>query len=350
MGNNNVNLQSAKNLKDDEFYTTYESIVEELSHYAHHFRGKTVLCNCDDPYESNFCKYFLKNFNTLGLSRLICTSYRTSKVIATQLNLFDAEEEILHQGQGYVIDVNYIADGTEEFSDTFINQWLKATKHIRKLKGDGDFRSKESVYYLNQSDIVVTNPPFSLFKEMVSLLVLHNKKYLLIGNQNALTYREIFPLIQKNLAWTGYRFGDMKFRVPANSAPRKTRYWVDASGQKWRSLGNAMWLTNLDIEKKHKWLTLTKHYTANVYPTYDEYDAINVERVQDIPMDYSGIMGVPITIINKYNPEQFEIVGEANHGSDNEYDLFKPTVNGKLLFKRILIRNKCPKDRYENGF
>ncbi|MCR5780195.1 MAG: adenine-specific methyltransferase EcoRI family protein [Bacteroidaceae bacterium] len=342
MGNNNVNLQSAKNLKDDEFYTTYESIVEELAHYALHFRGKTVLCNCDDPYESNFCKYFLRNFNTLGLTRLICTSYHASKVIATQMNLFDVEEEILHKGQGYVIDVSYIADGTEEFSDTFINQWLRATKPIRKLKGDGDFRSRESIGYLTQSDIVVTNPPFSLFKEMISLLVKHDKKYLLIGNQNALTYREIFPLIQNNLAWTGYRFGDMKFRVPATSAPRKTRYWVDDSGQKWRSLGNAMWLTNLDSEKKHKWLMLTKRYSADVYPTYDEYDAINVERVQDIPMDYPGIMGVPITIINKYNPEQFEIVGEANHGSDNEYDLFKPTVNGKLLFKRILIRNKCP--------
>ena len=349
MGNNNVNLQSAKNLKDDEFYTTDESIVEELAHYAHHFRGKTVFCNCDDPYESNFCKYFLRNFNKLGLSRLICTSYRTSKVIATQLDLFNVEEEILHKGQGYVIDVSFIANGTEEFSDTFITQWLKLTKPVKKLKGDGDFRSKECIDYLIQSDIVVTNPPFSLFKEMISLLVLYNKKYLLIGNQNALTYREIFPLIQKNLAWTGYRFGDMKFRVPANSAPRKTRYWVDASGQKWRSLGNAMWLTNLDIEKKHKWLTLTKRYSSEVYPTYDEYDAINVERVQDIPMDYPGIMGVPITIINKYNPEQFEIVGEANHGSDNEYDLFKPTVNGKLLFKRILIRNKCPIEFNQDG-
>ena len=347
MGNNNVNLQSAKNLKDDEFYTTYESIVEELTHYAHHFRGKAVLCNCDDPYESNFCKYFLRNFNKLHLSRLICTSYSASKIF--QLNLFDIEEELLLEKQGYVIDVNYIADGTEEFSDPFITQWLRETKPIKKLKGDGDFRSKECIDYLTQSDIVVTNPPFSLIKEMIALLVLHNKKYLLIGNQNALTYREIFPLIQNNLAWTGYRFGDMKFRVPANSAPRKTRYWVDASGQKWRSLGNAMWLTNLDIGKKHKWLMLTKHYSSEVYPTYDEYNAINVERVQDIPMDYPGIMGVPITIINKYNPEQFEIVGEANHGSDNEYDFFKPTVNGKLLFKRILIRNKCPKEFNYDG-
>ena len=345
----NTNLQAAKNLKDDEFYTTYESIVEELSHYAHHFKNKTVLCNCDDPYESNFCKYFLRNFNKLGLSRLICTSYCTSKVIATQLNLFDVEEEILHKGQGYVIDVSYITDGTEELSEIFINHWLIETKPIRKLKGNGDFRSKECIDYLTQSDIIVTNPPFSLFKEMVSLLVQHDKKYLLIGNQNALTYREIFPLIQNNLAWTGYRFGDMKFRVPSNSAPRKTRYWVDASGQKWRSLGNAMWLTNLDIEKKHKWLMLTKRYSAEIYSTYDEYDAINVERVQDIPMDYPGIMGVPITIVNKYNPKQFEIVGEANHGSDNEYDLFKPTINGKLLFKRILIRNKCPIEFNQDG-
>lgn len=187
---------------------------------------------------------------------------------------------------------------------------------------------------------MVTNPPFSLFKELVALLVKYQKSYLLIGNQNALTYKEIFPLIQNNQAWTGYQFGDMKFRVPQSSEPRSTRYWVDESGQKWRSLGNAMWLTNLDIERRHEQLVLTKKYDPKEYPHYDTYDAINVRKVTDIPYDYAGIMGVPITIIDKYNSDQFEILGEANHGSDNEYDLFKPTINGKELFKRILIRNR----------
>lgn len=342
MANNNINLQAAKNLKDDEFFTTYESIVEELSHYSHHFRGRTILCNCDNPFESNFCKYFLKNFNTLGLFRLICTAYHDSKVIDTQLSLFDSDNNELIENHGCIMDVNYIGEGNSIFSDEFIENWLKEHKPIKKLIGNGDFRSKECIDYLKQADIIVTNPPFSLFKELVSLIVEHGKRFLLIGNQNALTYKEIFPLIQHNEVWTGYRFGDMKFRVPKDSPPRKTRFWIDESGQKWRSLGNAMWLTNLDIDRRHKLLSLTKLYSPEEYPTYDNYDAINVRRVKDIPMDFPGIMGVPITIINKYNPDQFELIGEANHGSDNEYDLFKPLINGKLLFKRILIRKKCP--------
>ncbi len=340
MVNSNTNLQVAKNVKDDEFYTTYETIEKELIHYSKHFYRKTVLCNCDDPFESNFCKYFLKNFNILGLKRLLCTSYKSSKVISTQLTLFDENNEPLKNTHGYILDITKFAEGTDVISDEFIESWLKKTKCIKKLKGDGDFRSSECINYLKISDIVVTNPPFSLFKDIVSLLVKYNKKYLLIGNQNALTYKEIFPLIQNNEAWTGYQFGDMKFRVPASSEPRETRFWIDKFGQKWRSLGNAMWLTNLDIDRRHKLLKLTKKYSPEEYPHYDNYDAINVKRVQDIPMDYAGVMGVPITIIDKYNSEQFEIVGEANHGSDNKYDLFKPTIGGKEIFKRILIKNK----------
>ncbi len=340
MGNNNINLQTAKDVKDDEFYTTYESIEEELSHYPQHFTGKTIFCNCDDPFESNFCRYFLKNFNKLGIKRLICTSYKGSKVLSTKYKLLDTDNEELKDNRGYVLDVSFITDGLIELSDEFIENWLKVERPIHKLVGNGDFRSKECLYYLQLADIVVTNPPFSLFKELISLLVKYRKKYLLVGNQNALTYKEIFPLIQNNEAWTGYRFGEMKFRVPSDSAPRKTRFWVDETGQKWRSLGNAMWLTNLDTAKRHQLIPLTKHYTPAEYPHYDNYDAINVRRVIDIPMDFPGIMGVPITIINKYNSEQFELIGEANHGSDNEYDLFKPLVNGKYLFKRILIKNK----------
>lgn len=336
----NSNLQVAKNIKDDEFYTTYETIEFELAHYVKHFKNKTVLCNCDDPFESNFCKYFLRNFNILKLKRLICTSYASSKMLGTQINLFDDIGDVIKRGKGYVLDTKKFCSEEGVISEKNITNLLCNSSIIKRLNGDGDFRSPECIKYLQLADIVVTNPPFSMFKELVSLLVFYNKNYLLIGNQNALTYKEIFPLIQNNKAWTGYKFGDMRFRVPASSEPRKTRYWVDSDGQKWRSLGNAMWLTNLDIQRRHKLLELSKKYDPDKYPKYDLYDAINVKKVSDIPCDYPGIMGVPITIINKYNSEQFEIIGEANHGSDNEYDLFKPTINGKALFKRILIRNK----------
>lgn len=340
MGNKNTNLQAAKRARDDEFYTTYETIEAEVFHYTEQFYGKTVLCNCDDPFESNFCKFFLRNFNKLQLKRLICTSYRSSKVVSTQLSLFDDENEPLCADNGYVLDVKEIGEGKEELSDDFVSRFLSGSRIIKKLKGDGDFRSPECIKYLRECDIVVTNPPFSLFKEIVAEIMKYKKSFLLIGNQNALTYKEIFPLIQNNEVWTGYQFGEMKFRVPQSSEPRSTRYWVDESGQKWRSLGNAMWLTNLDNDRRHTELPLTKKYTPEEYPKYDNYDAIHVKTITDIPYDYPGIMAVPITIVNRYNSEQFEIVGEANHGSDNEYDLFKPTINGKEVFKRILIRNR----------
>ena len=342
MGNTNSNLHIAKSTKDDEFYTTYETIEKELTHYSKHFFNKTIFCNCDDPFESNFCKYFLRNFNKLGLKRLICTSYSLSKMATTQLSLFDEADELIQYGEGYVLDVKKFCDINDELSEEYITDYLLNSRVVRKLKGDGDFRSEECEKYLELCDIVITNPPFSLFKELVAQIIKYKKKFLLIGNQNALTYKEIFPLIQNNEVWTGYQFGEMKFKVPFSSEPRKTRFWIDDTGQKWRSLGNAMWLTNLDIDRRHKTLKLTKKYNPKEYPKYDLYNAINVKKVTDIPCDYAGIMGVPITIINKYNSEQFEIVGEANHGSDNEYDLFKPTIAGKLLFKKILIRNKYP--------
>lgn len=340
MGNSNVNLQNAKNTKDDEFYTTYETIDEELAHYTNHFYNKVVFCCCDDPFESNFCKYFLRNFNILHLKRLICTSYVGSKVLATQQRFIASNNTVLNSSHGYVLDVKSIGRGNRVLSEKEVLEYLSNSHNIHELKGDGDFRSDECIKYMKVSDIVVTNPPFSLFKEIVSQIIKCRKGFLLIGNQNALTYKEIFPLIQNNIVWTGYRFGDMKFRVPQSSEPRKTRFWIDDTGQKWRSLGNAMWLTNLDIERRHKILTLTKKYNPDEYPKYDLYDAIHVSKVADIPYDYDGIMGVPITIIDKYNADQFEIIGEANHGSDNEYDLFKPTINGKQTYKRILIKHK----------
>ena len=345
MANKNSNLQSAKNTKNDEFYTTYETIAKEVVHYIPHFAGKTVLCNCDDPFESNFCKYFLRNFNVLGLHRLICTSYCASPVVGTQLDFIDNNRQSVKRGAGYVLDVFKFSNSTIEMTEAEITYFLRTANVIKKLEGNGDFRSQECIEYLKACDIVVTNPPFSLFKEIMAEIIKYDKKFLMIGFQNALTYKEIFPLIQNNKIWTGYQFGEMKFRVPNDSQPRKYRYWVDESGQKWRSLGNAMWLTNLDNSRRHQSIIMTKPYNPIDYPKYDNYDAINVRTIRDIPYDFFGIMGVPITIINRYNSEQFEIVGEANHGSDNEFDLFKPTINGKEIYKRILIRRKTNERR-----
>lgn len=348
MSGNSI-LNSAKYSSDntDEWYTTYETIAEEIEHYIPKFEGKTVLCNCDDPFESNFCYYFLKNFNRLHLKKLICTSYAGSKIdqikdnVQLSIDMFLDTGEPVTVGQGYVLTITKVPgkDG-EVVDDTTIKKFLSKKGIVKKLKGNGDFRTEECLKYLQQCDICCTNPPFSLFADLFSLLVKYDKQYLLIGNQNAITYKEIFPYIKENKAWVGYRFGDMAFRVPADTQPRNTRFWVDETGQKWRSLGNAMWLTNIDIERRYHKLELTKHYDPRIYPKFDNFDGINVKRVADIPDDYDGIMGVPITYIKYHNGSQFEIVGEANHGSDNEFDLFKPKVCGKELFKRILIRRK----------
>lgn len=339
MANKNTNLQNAKNAKDDEFYTRYEDIENEVMRYKKHFNNKIVLCNCDDPFESNFCKFFLKNFNILNLKRLICTTYYSSKIASKELEIFKNDKKTSKK-IGFVLDVTKFSDVNGLISDEIIHDFLEKSNCIKRLNGDGDFQSNECVEYLKLSDIIVTNPPFSLFREFVSIITKFNKKFLIIGNQNALTYKEIFPLIKNDKVWTGFQFGEMKFRVPKSSKPRTTRYWVDESGQKWRSLGNAMWLTNLDNERRHRQIVLTKKYSPKEYPKYDNYDAINVKTINDIPYDFYGIMGVPITIINRYNSNQFEIVGEANHGSDSEYDLFKPILNGKELYKKILIRRR----------
>lgn len=346
-GNSILNSAKYSTNNTDEWYTTYETIAEEMEHYTKQFRGKIVLCNCDDPFESNFCFYFLKNFNKLQLKKLICTSYAGSKLDQIKNNIqmtleacFDTGEPI-KIGQGYVLTITKVPGNVgEEVDDATIKKLLSRKGVIKKLEGNGDFRTDECIKYLKQCDICCTNPPFSLFTDLFSLLVKYDKQYLLICNQNAITYKEIFPYIKENKAWVGYRFGDMAFRVPAETEPRNTRFWIDEFGQKWRSIGNAMWLTNIDIERRYQKLILTKSYDPGEYPKYDNFDGINVKKVADIPFDYDGIMGVPITYIKYHNGSQFEIVGEANHGSDNEFDLFKPIVNGKELFKRILIRRK----------
>lgn len=334
-------LNKARYSEDtDEWYTDYKTVEEEVSHYILQFEGKTVLCNCDDPFESAFSKYFLKNFRALKLKKLICTSYIGSRVIEN-LKMQDSEKQEITNQHAYVMIVEASMNTPSLFvDDESVNVFLRTMGVVNRLKGDGDFRSEECVEYLKEADIICTNPPFSKFTELFSLLIKHKKKYLIIGNQNAITYKEIFPFIKNGQAWIGYRFGDMAFKVPDSTAPRRTRFWIDENGQKWRSLGNAMWLTNLDSERKNQKLELTARYNPALYPKFDSFDAINVSRVSDIPINYPGVMGVPLTYLKYHNGEQFEIIGEANHGSDNEFDLFKPVICGKEIFKRILIRAK----------
>lgn len=317
----NSSLNAANKAKQDEFYTQYADIQNEINHYEKHFDNKTVLCNCDDPFESNFCKFFLRNFNYLGLKRLICTSYSTSPFIGEQFTICDEFDEPLSSGKGYVMDISEVpmANG-RGVTDDDINALLTSKKRgVKRLKGNGDFRSEECIDYLKQADIVVTNPPFSLFREYVALLMKYEKKFLIIGNQNNVTYKEIFPLIQQNKLWLGWKYGDMSFRVPDYYEPRSTRFWIDDEGHRWRSFGTICWYTNLDHDKRHEPLILYCHYYGNEsdYPKYDNYDAINVNKVSEIPCDYFENMAVPITYIDKHNPEQFEII-DANEIRTND--------------------------------
>lgn len=317
----NETLKSAKKNKNDEFYTQLSDIEKELAHYKQHFKGKTVLCNCDDPRVSNFFHYFAYNFEHLGLKRLITTCYKNQERDLFSQN--DSESAIWLEYFGDK-NGNRIPD-PEEIG-------------IHNLKGDGDFRSKECIELLKQADIVVTNPPFSLFREYVAQLVEYDKKFLIVGNQNAITYKEIFKLIKENKLWLGSSLSFIAFKVPDYYEEKTTRFWIDENGQKWRSMGNVCWFTNLDIPKRHEDLILYKKYTPEEYPKYDNYDAINVDKVSDIPQDYFGEMGVPVTFLDKYNPEQFEIVGQMATTKVDDYNFGYPYVNGKKIYARILIR------------
>ena len=316
---NNASLRKADRVKQDEFYTTYEAIQSELNNYEKHFEGKTVLCNADDPFESNFCKFFLRNFNYLKLKRLICTSYNSSPVAGTQLSFFDISEDGEQRGHGYVLDVSKVpmANG-RGVSDDDIDKLLKSKKWVKELKGDGDFRSEECVELLKQSDIVVTNPPFSLFREYVAQLIEYNKDFIIIGNQNSITYKSIFPLIKYNKIWWGATDCIRWFIIP-DYVNMKHKY--NENGDRIAEGARSRWFTNLDVKKRHEELVLYKKYTPEDYPSYDNYDAIEVGNTADIPYDYDGIMGVPITFLDKYNPDQFEIVGmptaSSNEGSMN---------------------------------
>lgn len=353
----NSNLHDSARNKQDEFYTQLSLIEDELKHYKQHFQGKVVLCNCDDPFESNFFKYFAMNFNSLGLKKLIATCYATSPVIGKELNYYFDEDGqfsfIPYEGalpvhtsdrkRPYRVEISEVkdenGDGRVDLAD--VKYLMQNKKNVMTLlEGDGDFRSDECIELLKQADVVVTNPPFSLFREYMAQLIKYEKNFVIIGNMNAITYKEIFPMIAKNKIWLGYKSGHFWFKVPDSYEEKKTDFKIDENGQKWRRMGNICWFTNLDIIKRHENMTLFRNYSPDKYPKYDNYDAIEVSKTSDIPCDYEGIMGVPITFMDKYNPEQFEIVGEANTGSNNEYDLFAPMINGVKCFKRILIRRK----------
>ncbi len=331
----NKGLLKARKKKNDEFYTILADIERELKHYKKHFKNKVVFCNCDDPRVSNFFHYFSYNFEKLGLKKLITTCYKSQN-----MNLFsqhDSEKAIYLDYEGDK-NGNNIPDA-EEIG-------------ITHLKGDGDFRSKECIELLKQSDIVVTNPPFSLFREYVAQIVEHNKKFLIVATWNSTTYKEIFKLIREDKLWIGINSNRnfSGFIVPEHYALYGTEARIDKNGNRIVSSNNTCWFTNIEVSKRHDDLILYKEHSPEEYPKYDNYEAIEVSKTNDIPMDYEGIMGVPITFLNKYNPKQFEIIGCSDRGGDNvpAIDEIRLTpnkldsclINGKKVYTRLFIKKK----------
>ncbi len=317
----NKGLNQANRAKKDEFYTQLSDIENEVRHYRPHFAGKTVLCNCDDPRISNFFHYFAYNFEHLGLKRLITVCYKNQTPDLFSMNTCERAIWLDYRGDR---NGNHVPDPKEI--------------GIRELKGDGDFRSEECIALLKQADIVVTNPPFSLFREYLGQLMEYGKQFLIIGHQNAIHYKEVFPLIRDGKIWLGYGFKGgaghfiSKYKDVAVAGDHREGM-IRVSG--------VTWFTNLDIPKRHEEIILYKRYTPEEYPEYDNYEAINVDKTADIPMDYEGIMGVPISFLGKYDPEQFEILGT----STSDMPKGAPYVNGKRIYERILIRNKKPERR-----
>ena len=322
----NSNLGVAKTAKNDEFYTQLSDIEKELKHYRSHFSDKIVLCNCDDPFESNFFKYFVLNFNRLGLKKLIATCYYSSPIVGQQLYCYFDKSGQMRLSYGdeisnntnpkrnpkrpYKAIVTSVHDTTGDGGIDMVDVaklFMSGENKLTELEGNGDFRSDECLKLLDEADIVVTNPPFSLFREYIATLMQHNKKFVVIGNQNAITYKEIFSFIMKNQLWLGST-SPKEFVVPAEIANRNNTY-VREDGATIAKFGNVCWFTNLDLKKRHEEMILINYYNTDKYYHFDNYDAINVDKISDIPQDYSGIMGVPITFLDKYNPSQFEIVG-----------------------------------------
>ena len=319
--NENDFLRKAKQNKNDEFYTQLKDIKSELQYYGVHFKNKVVFCPCDDPITSNFYRYFATNFKKLGLKKLIssCYFYNDFDLFSDNLNVFK---------KGYYYE--YSGKDNEKVFPTI--------EDVIYFDGDGDFRSNESIELLKKSDIVVTNPPFSLSRDFISTVTQYNKDFLVIGNINVITYKEIFPLIQSNTAWMGINMGRgiSGFIVPEHYELYGTETKINENGERIISPNNCLWLTNLDNFKRHEDIELVNIYKNNEenYPTYDNYNGINVNKTKDIPLDYEGVIGVPITFLHKFNPSQFEIIG-FRKGDDGK-DL---KVNGKTPYFRILVRN-----------
>lgn len=353
----NKNLNAAKTAKKDEFYTQLTDIERELQHYWPHFRDKVVLCNCDDPYESNFFKYFALRFNQLGLKKLICTCYNGSPVQGNELQLDFGDEDQKPRKPAYKVEITEVkdmnGDGAVDLGDVRI--LLQNDKNILSELRTGDFRDPECIELLKQADIVVTNPPFSLFREYVGQLIEYGKKFLIVGNQGAIIYKEIFPHVIENRIWLGYGFkgGAAHFVSPYEDIATATDHkegMIRVSG--------VHWFTNLDIPKRNEEIDLVCKYSPEEYPQYDNYNAINVNKTQDIPCNYAGLMGVPITFLDKYNPNQFEIIWQAsgNTRASAPTEVLKKVgytihpedrggcgvVKGKRQYSRILIRNKHP--------
>ncbi|MBQ7419221.1 MAG: adenine-specific methyltransferase EcoRI family protein [Prevotella sp.] len=366
----NKNLNAAKTAKKDEFYTQMTDIERELQHYWQHFDGKTVLCNCDDPYESNFFKYFALRFNQLKLKKLICTCYNGSPVQGNELMIDFGDFEDEPKKVAYKVEITEVkdlnGDGAVDLSD--VQYLMKNDKNVLSTLKTGDFRDPECIGLLKQADIVVTNPPFSLFREYIGQLMEYDKKFLIIGHQNAITYKEVFPLIKDNKVWLGYGFkgGAAHFFSPYEDIATAGDHKKDMI-----RVSGVNWFTNLEIPKRNEELDLVCRYSPEEYPKYDNYDAIDVSSTMDIPCDYPGIMGVPITFLDKHNPEQFELIGaETNDfaeslgiqpigkewmeryrkaGGTGHYTANMRTLvltykgKPKKAYFRILIRNRHPK-------
>ena len=362
----NSNLNSAKTARKDEFYTQLSDIEKELRYYRRHFAGKTVLCNCDDPFESNFFKYFVLNFNRLGLKKLIATCYAGSPIANRQLSLFDVigQEAETNANRPYKAVVTTVYDKTGDGGVDMLDVealFRSGENELTELEGDGDFRSPECLALVDEADIVVTNPPFSLFREYLSTLIEHQKSFIIIGNVNAVKYKEVFPLFMQDKIWLGASIhsGDRAFYVPDDYPLDAAGCGIDEeSGRKFIRVKGVRWFTNLDIKQRHEEMILVRRYNPEDYPKYVNYDAVEVSSTSDIPFDYEGKMGVPITFMDKYNPAQFEILGyslDMAYPIKNYVPIGKTYVKGgncfyldigepclRRLYDRIVIRNKHP--------
>lgn len=349
----NKNLNDAKKAKKDEFYTQLTDIERELQHYWPHFRDKVVLCNCDDPYESNFFKYFALRFNQLGLKKLICTCYNGSPVQGNELMIDWGDFEDEPKKIAYKVEIAEVkdlnGDGAVDLSD--VRYLLQNDRNVLSTMKTGDFRDPECIELLKQADIVVTNPPFSLFREYIAQLMEFGKKFLIVGHQNAIHYKEIFPWIKNNEVWLGYGF---KGAAAHFYSPYEDTATAGDHRKDMIRVSGVNWFTNLEIPKRHEYLDLICRYSPEEYPTYDNFDGIDVGDVVDIPYDYDGVMGVPDTIVGKLNPDQFEIIGLGSGNLAKQAGVKKNyrgrtdlayTVDGKQKcpYSRILIRNKHPR-------